>query len=225
MNKCFHCLERRLVGACKRRFSCVFVRRNKNFSVKTEFVVRLREPLAEFRFKCVRIAQCRGGKFLFDVFRYCASVRVAYSESYGKALRQRIVILFDISLRNAGSHGIIEVRNALTAVHFVLVCLNGDAGKRCVTHYGLRRSQITVTRAETVLEQFYKVYLTAGLGQHVEVFVVNVYISADMRLCHFFGKNIIVNVIFRAFGTVFEHRSHRGVAVDVGVLSLDVGIL
>ena len=78
--------------------------RDENFSVKPEFVVRLREPFAELRLKRVRVAQRRRGNFLFDLLRDGVSFLIGEVKSYRKALGKGFVILLDVCLRNAGSH-------------------------------------------------------------------------------------------------------------------------
>ena len=82
-----------------------------------------------------------------------------------------------------------------------------------------------MTCAETVFEQFDQVDLAACFGEHVEVLVVDVDVTVDVSFCYIFWKNIVVYKVLGAFRTIFEHGAHGGVAVDIGILSLDVCIL
>ena len=75
---------------------------------------------------------------------------------------------------------------------------------------------------KSALQQAQQIDLAAGHGQCIEVHVVNVDVAV------FVGSGILgvdhVHLVkfFRAFGAVFQHRSHGGVSVDVGVFPLDV---
>ena len=79
--------------------------------------------------------------------------------------------------------------------------------------------------AESVLEKLDKVDLAACLGEHVEILIVDMDVTVDMCLCDVLRQYVVVYEILCALGTVLEHGTHRSVAVDVGVLSLDVRIL
>ncbi len=128
-------------------------------------------------------------------------------------------------LGHAGGHAVIEVGDALPAVHLVLVGLDGNAGQRRVGADVLRLAQGAVPRAEPAVEQLEQVDLAAGLGQHVKVFVVDVDVAADVRRRDVLGQNIVVDKVLRAFGAVLQHGAHGGVGVDVGVLALEVHVL
>ena len=75
---------------------------------------------------------------------------------------------------------------------------------------------------KSALQQAQQINLATGHGQCIEVHVVNVDVAV------FVGSGILgvdhVHLVefFRAFGTVFQHGSHGGVSVDVGVFPLDV---
>ena len=84
---------------------------------------------------------------------------------------------------------------------------------------------MTVSGGKTVLEELEQVDLAAGLGEKVEILVVDVDVAAVVRVGNVLVKNVVVNKVLRAFGTVFEHGPHCRVGVDVGILALDVGIL
>ena len=82
-----------------------------------------------------------------------------------------------------------------------------------------------MTCAESVLEKLYEVDLAACLCEHVEILVVDVDVSVDMSLGDVFRKYIVVYKLLSTFRTILEHGAHRCVAVDVGVLPLDVRVL
>ena len=65
-------------------------------------------------------------------------------------------------------------------MHFVLVGLNCDTSQSGIADDTVGFSQVTVTGGETILEQLQQVDLTAGAGQHVEVFVVDVNVTVDV---------------------------------------------
>ena len=82
-----------------------------------------------------------------------------------------------------------------------------------------------MTGAESVLEKLDEIYLAAGLGKHVEVFVMDMDIAVDVSFGYILRKNVVIHEILSSLGSVFQHRSHRGIAVDVRVFSLDISIL
>ena len=114
------------------------------------------------------------------------------------------------------------MRHALAAVHFILVGLNGYAGQGRIAFNGIGLTQIAVPGGETVFEQRDQIDLAAGFGEHVEIFVMNMDIAVKMRGRGVLGQDIIVDEEFGALGTVLEHGAHGRVAVNIGVLPLDV---
>ena len=81
-----------------------------------------------------------------------------------------------------------------------------------------------MTGAEPVFKQLDNINLAAGSSQRIEIQVVDMDIALGMSL----GKDRIQHIHFTellgAFRTVFQHGSHRGIAVDVGVFPLDIVI-
>ena len=59
--------------------------------------------------------------------------------------------------------------------------------------WGVR--QIPVAGAEPVLEQLDQVDLAAGLGEHVEVLVVDVNIPVDVGLGDVLGQDVVVHIV------------------------------
>ena len=129
-----------------------------------------------------------------------------------------------IGLLDAGSHAVLKVRYALTAVLVVLVRLNSYAGERRVAGDVLRRAQEAVSGREAVLEQLQNIYLAAGSRKRQEVEVVDVYIALSVRLRVNRVEDVHLVELLRALRAVFEHRTHSGVAVDISVLALDVRV-
>ena len=76
---------------------------------------------------------------------------------------------------------------------------------------------------EAILEQPHDVDLGAGGGQGVEVEVVDVDVALAIGLGVLRTKKIGFVVRFRAGGADLKHGAHGGVAVDVGVVALEVG--
>ena len=130
-----------------------------------------------------------------------------------------------VCLDNAGSHAVVEVRHRLAAVLVVLVRLDRDAGESSVGGDIVGLADEAVTGGEAVLEQLDKVNLAAGGGEGEEVEVVDVDVALAVRLGELGVEDVHLIEFLRALGTVLEHGAHRGVAVDVGVLTLDVVIL
>ena len=135
---------------------------------------------------------------------------------------QRASVFLAEGLGHAAGHAVVEVGHALSAVHLVLIGLDGDAGQRGITLDGLRLAQIAVPGGEAVAEQSDKVYLTAGLREHVEIFIVDMDIAVAVRGRSVLGQDVIVREVLGPLGTVFEHGAHSRIAVDIGVLPLDV---
>ena len=104
----------------------------------------------------------------------------------------------------------------------VLVGLDGDARQRGVRTDVVRLTQETVAGGKAVAEQLQQVDLTASRGQRQEVQIVDV----DIALAVCLGMRRIEDEhlveLLGALGAVLEHGAHRGIAVDVGVLALDI---
>ena len=82
-----------------------------------------------------------------------------------------------------------------------------------------------MTCGEAALEELQQVNLTAGGCECEEVEVVNVDVAVEVSLAVLGVEDVHMIELLSALGTVFEHCSHSGVAVDVGVLALDVVVL
>ena len=146
---------------------------------------------------------------------------VAHLEILGKRRR----VLLAVRLPDAERHRVVEIRHALAAVHLVLVRLNRDAGQRRIAADVLRLAQVAVAGGEAAVEQLDQVDLAAGLGQRIEILVVDVDVAVGVRLRDFRRDDVLVVEALRALGAVLQHRAHRGVGVDVRVFALEVGVL
>ena len=135
-----------------------------------------------------------------------------------------IAVILHEGQAHAVRHRVIEVYDALTAVLIVLVRLNRDARQRRVGANVLRRTQVAVTGGKAVFEQLDQIDLAAGGGQREEIHIVDMDIAAAMRFRVLRLQHEHQVELLRALGTVFQHRAHRGIAVDVRVFALDVGI-
>ena len=124
----------------------------------------------------------------------------------------------------AFSHGIIEIDDALTAVLIVLVGLNGNAGQGGIGRDILGLPQKAVAGGESVVEQLDQVDLGAcgGQGQKIHVVDVNVAVAVGFGVLGLQNKHQVE--LLCALGSVFQHGAHGGVAIDVGIFPLDVGI-
>ena len=133
-----------------------------------------------------------------------------------------VAVFLAEGLGHAAGHGVIEVRHALAAVHLVLVGLDGDTGQGGIALDGIGLAQMAVTGGEPVAEQRDQVDLATGLGEHVEILVMDMDVTVDVRGRGVLGQDVVVGEILGPFGTVLEHGAHGRIAVDVGVLALDV---
>ena len=125
-------------------------------------------------------------------------------------------------LLDAGRHGVIEIRDGLAAMLVVLVGLERDARQRRVRADVVRLTQEAVTGRKTALEQLEQVNLAAGGGQGEEIQVVDVDVALAVCACVLRVENEHLVELLRALRAVLEHRTHCGIAVDVGVLALYV---
>ena len=138
----------------------------------------------------------------------------------GKVGRVQLLVRLDDARRKT----VVEIGDTLSAVLIVLVGLNGNTGERRVALDIVGLSQKAVPRRKPALEQFEQIDLTARSGERVEVEIVDMYIAFSVSLALFGRQDILRIIILRAFAAVFEHRAHRGVAVDVGVVALHVAV-
>ena len=187
----------------------------------------LRQPAAKALAvgRLLRHGEGLGPQFLLHRRHQGGGVILAHPEPEGDVKGQGLKILLAEGLFHPRGHGVIEVRHRLAAVHLVLVGLDGDAAQGGVAADAVGLPQAAVAGGKAVPEQPQQVDLAAGLGEHVEVLVVDVDIPVDMCRRHVLGQDVVVDKILGALGTVLEHGAHGGISVDVGVFPLDVGVL
>ena len=75
---------------------------------------------------------------------------------------------------------------------------------------------------KAVPEQLKQIDLTARLGQHIKILIMNMDIPIDMRCRYILGKDIVVHKIIGAFRTVFQHGSHGGIGINICIFPLDI---
>ena len=131
----------------------------------------------------------------------------------------------DEGLGDAGGEAVFEIRDALPAVLVVLIGLNGDAGKGAVAADIVGFAQEAVARAEAALEQRLDVDLAAGGGQAQEIKVVDVDVAVLVREAVLRVEDVHLVELLGTFAAVTQHHAHSGVAVDVGVLALEIVVL
>ena len=112
----------------------------------------------------------------------------------------------------------------MTAVLVVLIGLNGDAGQGGVTGDVVGLAQESVSGIEAALEQFLQIDLATGGGQCVKIKIMDVDVSVVMRLGVFRFQYVHLIENFGSFGAVFQHGAHGRIAVDVGVVALQVAV-
>ena len=86
--------------------------------------------------------------------------------------------------------------------------------------FGSRRKPWPVEKPP--LEQLQQVDLAAGGGQRQKIQIVDMDIALAVRLGMLRIEDEHLIELLGALGAVLEHGAHGGIAVDVGVLSLDV---
>ena len=106
----------------------------------------------------------------------------------------------------------------------VLVGLDGNAGQGRIAGDVHGLPQGAVAGAEPVPEQGGQLNLAAGGGEGIEVLVMDVDVALRVGMGKAGVQHIHVVELLRALGTKLEHGAHGGVAVDVGVLPLDVRV-
>ena len=131
----------------------------------------------------------------------------------------------DEGLGDAGSEAVFEIRDALPAVLVVLIGLNGNAGKGAVAADIVGFAQEAVARAEAALEQRLDVDLAAGGGQAQEIKVVDMDVAVLVREAVLRVEDVHLVELLGTFAAVAQHHAHSGIAVDVGVLALEIVVL
>ena len=132
---------------------------------------------------------------------------------------------FPISFLHAASHCIIKVRDALSAVLVVLVGLNRNTSQSGIAGNIVWFSQEAMSSRKAMLKQLNQVNLAAGCCQRQEIQVMNVNVAVPVSLSVFRLQNSHLIEFLRSGRTIFQHRSHCSIAVDVGIFPLDVAVL
>ena len=106
----------------------------------------------------------------------------------------------------------------------VLVGLDGNAAQCGIAGDVLGLPQVAVAGGEAVPKQGGQLNLAAGGGEGVEVLVMDMDVALPVGLGKAGIQHIHVVELLGALGAKLQHGSHGGIAVDVGVFPLDVGI-
>ena len=106
----------------------------------------------------------------------------------------------------------------------VLVRLNGDAGQSGIAGDRVGFPKNAVAGRKAAFEELQQIDLAASGGQRVEVHVVDVNVAFAVRLGVLGFQDEHFIELLGAFTSVLQHGAHRGIAVDVGVLALDVTV-
>ena len=107
----------------------------------------------------------------------------------------------------------------------VLVRLYSYACKCSVALYVIRLSEESVSCRESALEKLLYIYLAACRSKCQEIHVVDMYVTFSVRFGMIRLEHEHLIKLFRTFGTVLEHSSHRCIAIYVGILALCVIVL
>lgn len=128
------------------------------------------------------------------------------------------------ALGHASGHAVFKIGNALSAMLVILIGLKGDAGKRAVALNALRLAQEAVAGIESALEQLLDVNLAAGGGKREKIQIVNVDVPVLVRLAVLGLQHIHLIELLGSLAAVLEHGAHGGIAVNIGVLSLQIAL-
>ena len=134
-------------------------------------------------------------------------------------------VLLMVGLVHTPGHGIVKIRDALAAVHLILVGLDSDTGQSRIAPYVLWLSKVSMAGGKAVFKQLYQVYLAAGLGEGVKILVVDMDVPVGVSLRQVCRYNIFVIKALGPLAAVLEHGAHGGVRVDIGVLPFQVYVL
>ena len=149
----------------------------------------------------------------------------AFGREEGKRLREVDAEPLRESLGDSGREAAVELRDGLPAVLVVLVGLDGDARERRVRADVVRLAQEAVAGGEPAVEKLEQVDLAARHRERVEVEVVDVYPPLAVRAGLLRTQQELLVVLLCRGRAVLQHRAHRGVAVDVRVVALEVALL
>ena len=127
-------------------------------------------------------------------------------------------------LDDPGGEPAVELRDRLAAVLVVLVGLDGDARQRRVGADVVGLAQEAVAGGEAAVEELHEIDLAARHRERVEVEVVDVDVALAVRLGLLGAEEELFVVFLRRRRAVLQHRAHRGVAVDVRVVALQVAV-
>ena len=130
-----------------------------------------------------------------------------------------------VGLGDSGREAAVELRDGLAAVLVVLVGLDRDARQRRVGTDVVRLAQVAVAGREAALEELQEVDLAARHRERVEVEVVDVDPALAVSLGLLGAEEELLVVLLGRRRAVLQHRAHRGVAVDVRVVALEVALL
>ena len=121
-------------------------------------------------------------------------------------------------------HSVIKVRDALSAVLVVLVGLDGDGCQCRIALDALWLTQKAVSSRKAAVKQIDNVDLGTGGGQRIKVKVMDVDVALAVGFCLCRCQQVGFVVSLGACGTNLQHTAHCGVAVDIGVVTLNVAL-
>ena len=126
---------------------------------------------------------------------------------------------------HAVRHGIVEIHDRLASVLVVLVALNRNRRQCRVAADRFWLAQVTVSGSEATPEQLSQLDLGTGGRPSIEIQVVNVNITLPMQIGSHAIDHCVQIVFLGGVRALLQHRTHGRVAVNVGIVALEVAVL
>ena len=142
-------------------------------------------------------------------------------------LATNIMGLFEILFISAADtvcHSIVEVYNTLPSVLIVLIRLDSNCSQCSIRPNALGLSQMAMAGVKASFKQLTQFYLCAGGCPCIEIKVMYMYPTLTVQLSDLRLDQIIKVVFLSGVGSILQHCPHRGIAVDVGIVPLQVAV-
>ena len=215
--QCFHCLIGSTLGLtacilqCKRHDTFHGFRCNAALQQPVTDLLGGAVVICQHRLLVTGLNQCLGRlqSFLLDIKDL-------------QCLGKIVTVIVPVGLAHARRHAVIEIRNALSAVLVILIGLNGNAGQCGIAADVIWLTQEAMSGGKTVFKQPEQVNLGTGGGQCVKIKIVNMDIAFPVCLGNMRLQQEHFIELLGTLRAILEHGAHGGIAVNVGIFTLDI---